>query len=83
VVELNLAEIVIPQKKASACGGGHRNDVPFTLGHKVRERRVIAKDEIHLPLEAARESLPATTQGSALGTNMMKNPVGEGEKDVH
>jgi hypothetical protein len=82
VFDFYLAEVVFPKKETTAGGCGDSHNIAFPLRHQTGQRWIIAEDVIHLSLQTAGETLPSTAKCRALGADMMKNPVGEGEEDV-
>ena len=83
VLHFDLAEVVVPKKETAAGRSGDGHNIALAFGHQARQRRIVLEDEIHLPFEASGKPLPAAAQRSALRANMVKNSIGEGEKDVH
>lgn len=80
--DFDLTEIVFPQKEAASDWRCNSHDVAFPFRDQTSEGRVIAEDVVHLPFEASSEPLAPATKGCAFGTNVMKNSVGKGKKDV-
>ena len=82
VLDFDLAEVVFTQKEATSGRRGNGNNVAFSLRDQAGQRRIVPKDIVHLPFETSREPLTPAAQRCAFCTNVVKNSVGKGEKNV-
>jgi len=59
------------------------DNVAFPLCDQTGQWRVVAKNKVHFSLKAAGKPLSATAKRGAFGTDVVKNSIRKGEKDIH